>query len=257
MLWYKSWTDTRWRFLLGLVILVVFACGTVMSFSTVQALAAAVPPEAVVGNDSLQQELQESLDLVRTFRGYAWSQWFAQGLSGVPGLLTLFAALLGSGSPLVKSGSGVLFSLALPVPRHRWIGARAATGLAELFALALAASVTVALTAPLIGEQFAMADAVLYGSCAFVVASLFFAIAMLASTAFNDVWRPLLLTCLAAVLLAGVGMALPARHGLFEAMAGGDYFYDASLPWPELLVSAAATAGLLYAASAIVARRDF
>ena len=257
MLWHKAWIDTRWRFLLALVLLLVGACTTVMSFRTVQGLAASLPAGAALGNGALQRELSESLEMVRTFRGYAWSQWFAEGLTGPPGLLTLFAALLGSGSPLVKSGSGVLFSLALPVSRGRWIGTRAATGLAELFVLALAASAGFAVAAPLVGEQFALAEAVVYGLCAFVVASLFFAFAVFLSTTFSDVWRPLLLTCLAATALAAVGMLLPEGHGLFEAMAGGDYFYGGSLPWVELLVSAAATAGLIYAAAANVARRDF
>ena len=54
------------------------------------------------------------------------------------------AALLGSGSPLVKSGSGSLFSLALPVSRRRWIGTRAGLGLAELFVVTLAPSVALA-----------------------------------------------------------------------------------------------------------------
>jgi hypothetical protein len=40
-------------------------------------------------------------------------------------------------------------------------------------------------------------------------------------------------------------------------MAGGRYFEDGSLPWIELLVSAAVAAGFLYAAAANVARRDF
>ncbi|HJR71363.1 MAG TPA: hypothetical protein VKA43_15070 [Gammaproteobacteria bacterium] len=254
MLWHKSWIDTRWRFLLGLVILVVLACGTVMSFSTVQGLAAALPPGAVVGNDALQQELLESLDLIRTFRGYAWSEWFAGNLLG---LLTLFAALLGSGSPLVKSGSGALFSLALPVSRGRWIGTRAAAGLAELFVLALVASVAVPVVASLAGEQFGLAEAAVYGACAFVGASLFFAVAMFFSTLFNDVWRPLLLTCLAALAVATAGLLLPENGGLFAAMRGGSYFYDGGLPWAELLVSAAGAAGLIYAAAANVARRDF
>jgi hypothetical protein len=175
----------------------------------------------------------------------------------LPGLLMLLAALLGSGSPLVKSGSGALFSLALPVSRGRWIGTRAAMGLAELFVVALAASMTVAAAAPLVGEQFALAEAFVYGLCAFVGASLFFAAAVFFSTLFNDVWRPLLLTCLAALAVAMVGIVLPENHGLFEAMGGGGYFYDGGLPWAELLVSAAGAAGLVYAAAANVARRDF
>lgn len=257
MLWHKSWLDTRWRFLLGLAILVVFACGTVMSFSTVQGLATALQPGVVVGNDALQRELQESLELIRTFRGYAWSEWFTANLTGLPGLLMLFAALLGSGSPLVKAGSGALFSLALPVSRGRWIGTRAATGLAELFVVALAASVAVAVLAPLVGEQYAVAEAVVYGLCAFVGAGLFFAAAVFFSTLFNDVWRPLLLTCLVALAVAMLGVLLPENRGLFAAMGGGSYFYDGGLPWAELFVSVVGAAGLIYAAAANVARRDF
>ena len=248
MLRYKSWIDTRSRFLLGLGILLVFACGTAMSFTYAQKFAASLE------NVSLQQELQESLELIRTFPGYAWSQWFS---GNFPALLTIFAALLGSGSPLVKSGSGALFSLALPVSRGRWILARAETGLAELFVLALAPALVIAALAPLVDGQFALIDAVVYGLCAFVVASLFFAVAMFFSTLCNDVWRPLLLTCLVAISLAAAGTALPETQGLFQAMAGQSYFYDGVLPWFQLLLSAAGAAALIYAAAANVARRDF
>jgi len=254
MLRYKSWIDTRSRFLLGLSILLVFACGTAITFSRVQELAASLPQDAVLGNEALQQEIQESLELVRTFPGYAWSQWFA---GNFPALLTIFAALLGSGNPLVKSGSGALFSLALPVSRARWIRARAETGIAELFVLALAPGLLIAALAPFVGGQFALLDAVVYGLCAFVVASLFFGIAMFFSTLWNDVWRPLLLTCLVAIALMAAGTALPQTQGLFEAMAGQSYFYDGVLPWFQLLLSAAGAAGLIYAAAANVARRDF
>jgi hypothetical protein len=254
MLWYKSWLDTRWRFLLTLVVLLVFACGTVMSFPAVQRLVAQLPQAPVVADDEIQQQFAESVEAVRTFTGYAWTQWFAGNFMS---LLTLAAALLGAGSPLVKSGGGALFSLALPASREQWIRTRAGLGLAELFVLALAPSVAFSVLAPLVGQQYSVVDAVVYGVCAFVIASAFFAVAVFLSTVFNDVWRPLLLTCVAAIVLAVVGTLLPGSHGLFAAMAGGDWFYDASLPWPELLVSAAAAAGLVYAAGANLARRDF
>ena len=80
---------------------------------------------------------------------------------------------------------------------------------------------------------------------------------MFFSTLFNDVWRPLLLTCLVAIVIAAFGMALPGERGLFQAMAGRSYFYGGALPWPELALSAAAAAALIYAAAANVARRDF
>jgi hypothetical protein len=254
MLWYKSWVDTRWRFLLGLALLLVLACATVVSFSAVQQIAASLPAGPVVADGALQQEIRESLEAIRTFRGYAWSQWFAGNFVG---LLTIVAALLGSGSPLMKGGSGALFSLALPVARDRWIVSRAATGLAELFVLALAPSVAIPLLAPLVGQQFSIADAVVYGLGAFAVASLFFGVALYLSTVFNDVWRPLLLTCLAAVAIAVSGALLPESRGLFQAMAGRSYFYTGALPWPELAISAAGAAALVYAATATIARRDF
>jgi hypothetical protein len=82
MLWYKSWLDTRWRFLLALVLLLVFACGTVMSFETMQKLLASLPQDAfkdaLPGGDTVQQQIRESLDAARTFSGYVWSQWLAQ-----------------------------------------------------------------------------------------------------------------------------------------------------------------------------------
>jgi len=254
MLWYKSWLDTRWRFLFGLVLLFVFACGTVVAYPTVRDLASSVSADLIAGSDDLFQELQESIEIMATFRGYAWSQWFQQNF---PSLLTIFAALLGSGSPLVRSGSGALFSLALPVSRDRWIGSRATTGLAELFVLALVPSIAMTALAPLVGQQFPLGDALVWGTCAFIGASVFFAIAMLLSTLVNDVWRPLLLTCLAAVAIGTVGLALPEGHGVFTAMAGGNHFADGSLPWVDLLVCVAAAAALIYAAAATVARRDF
>jgi hypothetical protein len=255
MLWYKSWLDTRWRFLLTLAVLVVLACASVFSYETMQRILAAVPQDADLPlGDSLQEELREAIEVSRTFRGYAWSQWFGGNLGG---LLTLAAALLGSGSPLVKSGSGALFSLALPVSRGRWIATRAGVGLVELLVIALLPSVAISALAPFVGQQFSIIDAFIYGLCAFVVATVFFGAAVYVSTLFNDVWRPLLITCLLAIAVAMAGTLLPKDHGLFAAMEGRSYFYEGSLPWAELLTSAAAAAALVYAAASSIARRDF
>jgi hypothetical protein len=164
------------------------------------------------------------------------------------------AALLGSGSPLVKGGSGALFSLALPVSRGRWIGTRAGTGLAELAVLALAPSLAFAALAPVVGGQFAATEAMAYSLSALAGASLFLGLAVFLSTLFNDVWRPLLLTCVGAL---AIGVIVPHDHGLFQAMGGSSYFSSGTLAWPELLVAVAAALGLVYAAAARVARRDF
>jgi len=250
MLWHKAWVDTRWRFLLVLALLLVFACGSSLTFPRVRDFLASIEVP-VVADEEVAAEFRESLELNRTFRGYAWSQWFSQSF---PVLLTIMGALLGSGSPLVKGGSGALFSLALPVSRGRWIGTRAGTALAELFVLALAPSVVFAALAPVVGEQFALTEAMVYGLSAFAGASLFLGLAVFLSTLFNDVWRPLLLTCVGAL---AIGVIVPHDYGLFRAMGGESYFFTGTLAWPALLVSAAGASGLVYAASANIGRRDF
>ena len=250
MLWHKAWVDTRWRFLLALALLLVLACGSSLTFPSVRDFLGSIELP-VVADEEAAAAFRESLELTRSFRGYAWSQWFAQSF---PALLTLMAALLGSGSPLAKSGSGALFSLALPVSRGRWIGTRSGVALAELFVLALAPSLAYAMLAPVVGEQFALTEAIAYGLSAFLGASLFLGLAVFLSTLFNDVWRPLLLTCVGAL---AIGVLLPYEHGLFQAMGGGSYFESRTLAWPELLVGAAGALGLVYAAAARLARRDF
>ena len=38
MLWYKAWLDTRWRFLIGLALLVSIALGNALSYPWAQAI---------------------------------------------------------------------------------------------------------------------------------------------------------------------------------------------------------------------------
>src|SRR5262245_66146180 len=83
----------------------------------------------------LGRRLRESGALMRDYRGYVWGQWYRQSL---PQMWVVFAVLLGSGGVLSQSsGTGVLFTLSLPASRARVLGIRAATGLGELFVLAL------------------------------------------------------------------------------------------------------------------------
>jgi hypothetical protein len=248
MLWHKAWVDTRWRFSLGLALLLLLACGSSLTFPRVRDFFSSMQLPAVA-DEAAAAAFREQLEMMRTFRGYVWSQWFSQSF---PFLLTILAALLGSGSPLVKGGSGGLFSLALPVSRGRWIGTRAGTALAELFVLALAPSLAFVVLAPVVGEQFAVTEALVYGLSAFLGATLFLGLAVFLSTLLNDVWRPLLLTCVGAV---AIGVLTP--YDLAPAMGGSSYFFSGTLAWPELLVSAAGAAGLVYAAAARIARRDF
>ena len=253
MLWYRSWLETRWRFLIGLVVLMCTAAGIVFVWPKVVELlpvASNFQASGIIG-----RKIRESVELDREYPGYIWSQWFRQNLIDTG---TLLAALLGTGG-LLSQRSGGLFMLSLPASRDRLLWTRAATGLAELFVVALVPSLLIPLLSPAVGKSYGMEDAVVHGVCFFVAVSVFFSLALLLSTVFDDVWRPLLISLAVAVTIWFFEQtALPESHyGLFRVMSAEDWFRDGHLPWLGLLASAAASAAMLYGAVVNITRRDF
>jgi hypothetical protein len=255
MLWYKSWLETRWRFLIGLVILMLSVVGTVLAYPRVEKLLPMVP--AFDDGTLVGQRLKAIAELSRTYGGYIWAQWLRQ--NNVQ-MLSLFAALLGTGGLLSQvTGGGGLFTLSLPVSRDRLFGVRAATGLAELAVLAFVPSMLLPLLSPAVGQTFGLGAALAYGACAFIASAVLFSATCLLSTVFNDVWRPALIVCAVA---AAIGIYEPflgeiSRYSLFGIMDGETYFRDGGLPWLGLLASMAVSAAMLVAASRNLARQDF
>jgi ABC-2 type transport system permease protein len=255
MLWYKAWLETRWRFLIGLAILTLSVTGTILGYPRVVKLLPLIP--AMDASNEINRRIKEIGELSRSYDGYVWAQWLRQNMTQ---MLSLFAALLGTGGLLSQaSGGGGLFTLSLPVSRERLLGVRAATGLAELFALAFIPSLFLPLMSPAVGQHYAMADVLVYSACAFLAAAVLFSAATLLSTVFTDIWRPALIVCGAATVIAIVEPFAGelSRFGLFGLMDGEDYFRGNGLPWLGLLVSAAVSAAMLFAASRNLARQDF
>jgi ABC-type transport system involved in multi-copper enzyme maturation permease subunit len=255
MLWYKSWLDTRWRFLIGLVLLMCSAAGTVLEYPRVAALLPLVHPAPATG--LVARRIQEIVDLSRDYRGYIWAQAFRQNL---PQMATLFAVLLGVESLWSRSSrSATHFMLSLPVSRRHLLGVRAATGLGELFLLTTLPPLVVPLLSPSIGASYDVGAALAHGLCIFAACSVFFGLALLLSTVFVDVWRPLLIACAFAVALSLAGAVAGdlSRYSIFHLMTGELYFRTGRLPWLGLLTSVAASAALVYAAGASLSRRDF
>jgi hypothetical protein len=255
MLWYKSWLETRWRFLIGLALLM---CSTVSVILIHPQLMALVPMAGTIDpGGEIGRQIKESVDLSRTYRGYIWAQLFRQNLAQMG---TLFAILLGTGGLFShSSGGAALFTLSLPVSRNRVVGVRAAAGLGEWLVLAFVPSLLIPVLSPAVGEAYGVGDALAHGACLFVGGSAFFGLAFLLSTVFTDLWRPLLTACAVAVVLATVGQAFRdvSRYGVFGVMSGEVYFRTGALPWLGLLVGAAVTMALLYASALNVARQDY
>lgn len=255
MLWYKAWLETRWRFLIGLALLMLSAAGTVISYPQVLKLLPLAPKLELGG--ALGRQVAEAIELARDYRGFVWSHWFRQNMQQS---WTLFAVLLGTGGLLAQaSGGGAIYTLSLPATRNRLLGVRAATALLELLALAFLPSLLIPLLSPGISQSYGLADALVHSGCLFVAGTLFFSLAFLLSTVFGDVWRPALIALGVATLLSFCEQLLRDGWplGLFRAMSAEVYFRDGGLPWLGLFASAAASAAMLYAASRNIARQDF
>jgi hypothetical protein len=143
MLWYKAWLETRWRFLIGLALLVCSACFVVLSYPFVQRLVSQLPNLDAAGE--VGRQIRQRADLLATYRGYVWSQWFGQNMAQA---WTLCAAIIGTGGLLSQVSQGALYTLSMPVSRQRLLGVRAALSLGELFALAFIPSLALPVLSP-------------------------------------------------------------------------------------------------------------
>src|SRR5258706_2288047 len=255
MLFYKSWMETRWRFLIGLALLMCSAAATVLAYPQILKLLGAAPKIDLGGE--LGRRISESVALSSQFRGYVWSNWFRQNMAQ---MWCVLAVLRGTGGLLSQaSGGGTLFTLSLPATRNQWVGTRAATGLAELLVLTFIPSLMLPLLSPVVGQTYAVGDTLVHSLCLYLAGGVFFSLAFLLSTVFSDVWRPILIVLCAAVALSAVELLLPeaARYGLFRVMSAENYFRGGSLPWLGLFTSAAVSVAMLYGAARNIARQDF
>ena len=254
MLWYKAWQESRWRFLSGLVLLMVLACGIVFDYP----VAAKLMPLASsidAGDSFVGRAIKQAIEAQRDYRGFVWWQWVRQNLTLT---WTLFALLLGSGGLLSDGGGrGPWFTLSLPVSRSRLLAVRAGAGLAELLVLAMVPSLLIPLMSPAIGEAYPVRLAFVYGACMFVAGAAFFSLTLLLSTVFSDFWRPLLLACAFAIVLGSIEQVLWSPYGIFRVMSAEAYFRTGQLPWAGLMTSAAVSATLLYGAAVNFDQRDF
>src|SRR5262245_25995716 len=254
MLWTKSWMETRWRFLIGLAVLLCSAAGAVIAYPRVMELMTAVPIHV---SGELGRRIRESMELAREYRGYIWSTWFRQNLMQTG---TLFAVLLGTGGLFLQpTGGGALFTLSMPVSRNRMHGIRAATGLGELAVLIFASTLIIPLFSPLVRESYGFGVALVHAFCFFVAVSVFFSFASLLSTVFGDPWRPLMIALFVAVVIGIFGTVSRElwRFSIFRVMSAESYFRAGAVPWIGLLISVAASAAMQLLAARIIARRDF
>jgi hypothetical protein len=251
MEWHKAWFDTRWRFMAGLVLLLVLACGTIVDYRTAQQIV----PNTNISFDmstTVGRTLQDALDTQRSYRGFVWYQWFRQNLTQI---WTLFAILIGAGGLLARSvGDGAVFALTLPASRRQILRGRIVVGLGELAVIAIVPSMLIPLMSPAIGEHYSSVEALVHAVCLVLAGSTWFALTVLLSTIFRDIWRPMLIVCSLALTSATAEFA--SGIGPFHLMNATAYFRTGELPLVGLGVMALLTLGLWYAADRSYEGRD-
>ena len=257
MLWHKAWLETRWRFIAALLILTAITAGNVYNYAAIERMLPGLSERAeaaIAEAGPFGAAIRDAIEVQKDFRGFTWYRTFRDNSTS---LGVLFALLLGCGGLLSESSKGsALFTLSLPVTRRQLLGARAGTGLAQLFAISMVPPLVIPLLAPSIGERFSIFDALAHGLCLFFVAAVFFSLASFLSTLFRDIWRPLLIGVAVACAIAAASFVAP-QLGIFSVMNGESYFRTGSLPWAGLVTSAVIATALLYSAAETLERRDF
>jgi len=252
MLWYKAWIDTRWRFSIGLVLLICTVLANAFAYSSVDgyvvALAAGPP-------GPLADKISSIAQLSNTFRGFIWGQVIRQNLCG---LWIIFAVLLGADGILSRR-KGTTFTLALPVSRRRLFSVRAATDLAELFLLALIPLVLIPLAAPAVGQSYGVGEALVHGISIFLGGAIFYGVARLLAAVFDDRWRPIVITLALAIVVELCKEFIPMAAALNPGgvMDGESYFRTGTPAWAGLFIWMGISIALLYAAARSTEIRDF
>jgi hypothetical protein len=253
MLWYKAWLDTRWRFLTGLAVLLCTALANTLGYSSVPAI---LKTAIGSGVDSwLTREFDWVMQLSGSFRGYVWANLVRLNLLH---LLIVFAVLLGADGTLSQR-TGAVFTLSLPVSRRRLCAVRAATDLSELLLLALIPMAAIAMAAPYVGQSYPLADVLVYSISLFAGAAVFYTVALLLATVFDDRWRPILGT-LAVVIAMEAGIRFVPALAQFNPailMAAEGYFKTGTPSWSGLLLWLALSSAIFYAALRSIERREY
>jgi ABC-2 type transport system permease protein len=253
MLWYKAWLETRWRFVVGMLLLLFFGAAVVLSHPMLEQMKVEIPNLP----GGLGEDLREAFALMATYDGYVWSQWFGKNLLQ---FWTLFAVLLGVGGLATEASRGTaLWTLSLPVTRRRLLGVRAGLGAIELLALAVVPSLLVWALSPVVGQRYSLADALVYSLLTFAGGMFFYGLALLLSTLFGDQLKPILAAMAVSIVMGLLSLFSRrlAGYSVYNVMSGQKYFAEGVPPWAGLFVCLALAALMFYASLRVLERRDF
>ena len=245
MLWYKAWRESRARFLLSAVALVVI-CASFVFFHR----------DASGGISD--EPLSYPVYIWRiTYKGYLRE------------LFMILAILLGLGGLTRERDQRTAgFTLALPVGRWRLLVTRTLLGLGQVLLLATLPAIVVPLLSPLIGRACPSSQAWGFTILWATVGSLIFAMSLLASVLFPGEFTAPVAAILGLTAYSFLADMRPLERYLtdiHDVMSGVDmpYFVERTgiltgpLPWATLFTVLLAAAALIAIGARITSRQDF
>jgi ABC-2 type transport system permease protein len=252
MLYLKAWRESRARFLLSLI----FLCG----------LSSAVVFYFAFTHRHGRFQNHQPLD----YAHYIWAIIFKGGNS-VREMFVLIVLFLGMGGLLRERAHGsAAFSLALPIPRWRFVAARGLVGVLEVGALALVPAATIVALSPAIGQPFPAAQAIQFAILWSACGAAFFAGAFLCSALVEGEYAsPVTAVIALAIYSVTVNMSVFEEYPLntlnIHSVMSGEampYFRPdiaqiTALPWGTLICILAIAAGFLALSAHLTQRQDF
>lgn len=252
MLFYKAWRESWIRFLLGLL----FLCG--------------VSAAAVLYFGVSHRQVREGDAQPLEYGRYIWGIIFKGGnsLREAFMLITLF---LGMGGLLRERAHGsAAFSLALPVPRWRFVAARGLVGLSEVGVLSFAPGVIVLALSPAVGQSYPPAQLIQFAALWWFCGAVVFAGAFLCSVLVEGEYASPASALVALALYSWI-VALPLfgeyplnTLDIHKVMSGEGMPYFSrglaritGLPWVTLVCASAVAAGLLVLSAYLTRKQDF
>jgi hypothetical protein len=246
MIWYKSWLDTQRWFFLALMLPLAQVLALYMSYPMDPATSY---PNGALGVSPAEMALIRLGD----FRSYVWIRWFSTTMLI---FWPVFAAgLAGTG---FEGAAGREYLLSLPITRRRIAGTRLALASAQIVAFTVVPSLFLCAMAPLVGQRYPIADALVHSLILSVGGLGLFGLTMLLRTTGSDATAYLAAGTLVVLwgLITFVAKDL-TPYSIFRVMNGADYFFYHRVPWRGLAISAAVGGVLVYVSVSIVERRDF
>ena len=242
---YKSWLETRVRFLASLLILALLGISTVL-----RAAPTIAAWEHFHAGETMPYALYVWLSLSHGYLMFFW---------------VICAVLLGLGGLVREREIGTAgFTLGLPVSRTSLVISRAAVGAAEAFLLANVPGLLVASLSPLVGREYALSQAIGFGILMGAGGMTFYALGFLLSHLLRGEYAAPGLG-LASTAALYVLAKVPGFEGVdvFKLMTGSEYMIEGTyllgpvFPVGRLALSAAVAALLVMASVEIARRREF